>query len=52
MICALGFVFARTIILTGVPVASVGGSIWEALGFSVKYPFDAIDAFGKDFSTC
>ena len=50
VICALGFVFARTIILTGVPVASVGGSIWEALGFSVKYPFDAIDAFGKDYS--
>lgn len=50
IVCAIGFVFARTMILTGVPVASAAGPVWKALGFCVKYPFDAIDAFGKDYS--
>lgn len=34
-----GFVWLRTLRLTGIPVTSVFYSIWEKLGFYVKYPF-------------
>lgn len=32
-------IWARTFLLTGYPVTSVFTSVWDALGFRIKYPF-------------
>ena len=44
-------VWYRTFLLTGLPVTSVFTSIWEKLGFSIKYPFrfDSLPSNGEGF---
>ena len=44
-------VWYRTILLTGLPVTSVFTSIWEKMGFSIKYPFrfDSLPSNGEGF---
>ena len=36
---ALAFIWARTVIITGLPVTSVFSSIFTKLGFTMKYPY-------------
>ena len=50
MLCMWGLVWLRTWRLTGLPVTSVFYSVWERLGFEVRYPFrvDTLPANGGD----
>ena len=47
VILAFCFITARTVLLAGVPFASAASGIWESLGFTTRYPYDSIDAFGR-----
>lgn len=46
VILAFGFVTARTVILSGMPITAAASQIWEAIGFEPKYPFDSVSGFG------
>lgn len=46
VILSVGFITARTIILTGLPVTAAASRIWEALGIAAKYPYNSINGFG------
>lgn len=46
VILAFGFITARTVILSGMPITAAASRIWETIGFESKYPYDSISGFG------
>lgn len=46
VVLSVAGVMARTITLTGLPMASAATRLFNALGMTGKYPFHAADAFG------
>ena len=47
VILAFGFITARTVILTGVPITAAASGIWEKIGISSVYPYESVNAFGR-----